>query len=187
MGSSNIILYCEKGTNLMKFRGALVAAMAGAVLILSGCGGGSAARLLPPVEIPALNPEPQQFRTSTSFVDGVLSVDVPASGGRTRTLDTIRHREASWGRFLSRPVQPNHSSREWLLAENHYDGKILVYAVVSWNDADPADYLAAGWWLTYPPDVPYWKFESATRGVFLDGPEVDPARPPDLPLTGTAS
>ena len=51
----------------------------------------------------------------------------------------------------------------------------------------PADYLAAGWWLTYPPDVPYWKFESATRGAFLDGPEVDPARPPDLPLTGTAS
>lgn len=171
----------------MNFHGALVVAMAGAVLILGGCGGGRAARPLPPVEIPALTPESQPFRTGTSFVDGVLSVDVRTPDRGTRTLDTVRHREGSWGRFLPRPVQPNHSSREWLLVENHYDGRILLYAVVSWNDADPADYLAAGWWLTYPPDVPYWKFESAARGVFLDGPELDPDGPPDLPLTGTAS
>ena len=143
--------------------------------------------MLPPVEIPVLTPEPQPFRTGTSFVDGVLSVDVRTPDGQTRTLDTVRHRESSWARFLPRPVQPDHSSREWLLVENHYDGKILAYAVVSWNDADPADYLAAGWWLTYPPDVPFWRFESATRGVFLDGPEVNPAEPPDLPLTGKAS
>ena len=71
--------------------------------------------------------------------------------------------------------------------ENHYRGKILLHATVSWHDADPADYLAAGWWLIYPPDVPYWAFEAATRGVFLDGPELNPAEPPDLPLTGTAS
>ncbi len=84
-------------------------------------------------------------------------------------------------------MQPGHSSREWLLAENHNDGKILLYAVVSWNDADPADYLAAGWWLVYPPGVPYHAAESATRGVFIDGPELDPARPPELPLAGTAT
>ena len=71
--------------------------------------------------------------------------------------------------------------------DNHYDGRVFLYAVVSWDNADPTDYLAAGWWLIYPPDVPYWKFESATRGVFLDGPELDPAHPPDLPLAGTAS
>ena len=173
----------------MKFQRVLVVAIAGAVLTLGGCtgGGGDAAGPLPPVEIPTLTPEPQPFRTGTAFADGVFSVDVPTPNGGTRTLDTVRHLEGSWARFLPRPVQPDHSSREWLLAENHYDGEILLYGVVSWNVADPTDYLAAGWWLTYPPDVPFWEFESATRGVFLDGPELDPARPPDLPLTGTAS
>ena len=55
------------------------------------------------------------------------------------------------------------------------------------DSADPNDYLAAGWWLAYPPDVPVWAFEFATRGVFLDGPELDPDEPPDLPLSGTAT
>ena len=157
-----------------------------AISLTAGCVGGGGTPP-PPVPTPTLMPVPQPFRTGTSFVDNVLSVDVRYHDGRTRTLDTIRHHEASWGLYLPRPTQPGHSSREWLLAENHYDGRTLLYAVVSWNDADPADYLAAGWWLAYPPDVPFWEFESATRGVFLDGPELDPAHPPDLPLTGTAT
>ena len=157
--------------------------------LAAGCAGGRSdpAPTAIPVPIPTLTATPQPFRTQTTFVDGVLSIDVRYHDGRTRTLDTIRHREQSWAVHLSRPTQPNHSSREWLLAENHHDGKILLYTVASWNDADPTDYLAAGWWLVYPPDVPIWAFESATRGVFLDGPELDPAKPPDLPLTGTAS
>ena len=173
----------------MKFQRVLVVAFAGAVLTLGGCTGGGEdeAGPLPPVEIPALMPEPQPFRTGTAFADGVLSVDVPTPGGRTRTLDTVRHLEWTSELFLPRPVQPDHSSREWILANNHYDGRVFLYALVSWNDADPSDYLAAGWWLVYPPDVPIPAFEAATRGVFLDGPELDPANPPDLPLAGTAS
>ena len=153
--------------------------------LMAGCFGSSSAP--PPIPIPTLEPTPQPFRTRTTFVDNVLSVDVRYHDGRTRTLDTVRHLDGSWGRFLPRPLQPNHSSREWILAENHYDGRILLYALVDWNDADPTDYLAAGWWLVYPPGAPIWAVDSATRGVFLDGPELDPARPPDLPLTGTAT
>ena len=141
----------------------------------------------PPIPIPTLEPSPQPFRTRTAFVDNALRIDVRYHDGRTRTLDTVRHQERSWGLYLPRPSQPGHSSREWLLAENHHDGKILLYTVVSWNDADPADYLAAGWWLVYPPGAPYHAFDAATRGVFIDGPELDPATPPDLPLTGTAT
>ena len=161
-----------------------------ALLLLSATAGCSGSRPEPPpapIPTPTLTPVPQPFRTQTTFVDNVISVDVRYHDGRTRTLDSVRNLERSWGLYLPRPTQPNHSSREWLLTENHYDGKILLYAVVSWNDDDPADYLAAGWWLVYPPDVPFWDFESATRGVFLDGPELDPARPPDLPLAGTAT
>ena len=153
--------------------------------LTAGCTGGGSPP--PPIPTPTLEPAPQPFRTRTTFIDNVLSVDVRYHGGRTRTLDTVRHLDGSWGRFLPRPLQPNHSSRESILAENHYDGKILLYAVVDWNDADPSDYLAAGWWLVYPAGAPLWEIEEATRGVFIDGPELDPARPPDLPLTGTAT
>ncbi|MDE0330610.1 MAG: hypothetical protein OXL41_01965 [Nitrospinae bacterium] len=156
------------------------------VLLTAGCFGGGGSPP-PPISTPTLTPAPQPFRTQTTFVDNVLSVDVRYHDGRTRTLDTVRHHEASWGIYLPRPLQPNHSSREWLLAENHYDGRILLYAVASWDDTDPADYLAAGWWLVYPPGAPIRAFESATRGVFIDGPELDSANPPDLPLTGTAT
>ena len=149
-----------------------------------GSGGGSAP---PPIPTPTLTPTPQPFRTRTTFVDNVLSIDVRYHEGRTRTLDTVRHQQASWGLYLPRPLQPGHTSRELLLSENHYDGRILLYTVVDWDDDNPADYLAAGWWLVYPSGAPYYAVESATRGVFVDGPELDPARPPDLPLTGTAT
>ncbi len=162
----------------------IIVVMAGWIMALSGCGGGGS---LPDIPIPELTPEPQPFRVQTSWIDGVLSVTVPTEDGQTRTLDTVRHRDRTWGRFLSRPLQPNFSSREWLLADNHYDGRILLYAVASWDSTDATDYLAAGWWLAYPPGVPYSEFEDATRGVFIDGPELDPATPPDLPLTGTAT
>ena len=156
------------------------------VLLTSGCfgGGGSAP---PPIPTPTLMPVPQPFRTQTTFVDGVLSVDVRYHDDRTRTLDTDRHRDGSWGLYLPRPLQPGHISRESLLSENYYDGRIVLYTVVDWDDADPSDYLAAGWWLVYPSGAPIRAVEYATRGVFIDGPELDPARPPDLPLTGTAT
>ena len=179
--------------NLTTLRRMLVVAVAGALLSLSGCVGvgevadEEEAAPLPPVEIPELTPEPQPFRTATSFVDGVLRIDVPTPGGPTRTLDTVRDVEWSGGVFLPRPVQPGHSSREWVLVDNHYDGRVFLYALASWHAGDPTDYLAAGWWLLYPPEVPLWRFEAATRGVFVDGPELDPADPPALPVAGTAT
>ena len=160
------------------------------LVLLSLTAGCSRDRLEPPpvpVPIPTLEPTPQPFRTQTTFVDNVISIDVRDSDGRTRTLNTALHGAGSWAHYLPRPLQPNHSHREWILTDSHYDGLVLLYTVASWNAADPADYLAAGWWLVYPPDTPLDDFESATRGVFLDGPELDPASPPDLPLTGTAT
>ena len=158
------------------------------ISVTAGCS--SAPPEPPPVEIPAptLAPVPQEFRAQTAFVDNVLSVDVRYPEGRTHTLSSDLHQIGSWSQYIPRPPLPNHSSREWVLSNNHYDGKVLLYVTASWNDDDLGDYLAAGWWLVYPPEAPnYRDFESATRGVFIDGPELDPASPPDLPMTSTAT
>ena len=160
------------------------------LLSMLGCsfGGGGGGNEMPPVtEIPTLAPQPQPFRTSTTYQDGVLSIDVRMPEGGARTLDTRLNADYTWELFLPRPVQPNHRSREWLLTENHYDARIMLYAVASWDDDNPADYLTAGWWLIYPPGTYYREFQKAERGVFIDGPELDTSDPPDLPISGTAS
>ena len=51
-------------------------------------------------------------------------------------------------------------NREWFLAENRHDGRTILYTAVEWDDDDPADYLAVGWWLHYPPGVSISDFES---------------------------
>ena len=81
----------------------------------------------------------------TSFADGVLRIDLTTPDGRTRALDTVRNPDWTSGTFLSRPVQSGHSSREWILTDNHYDGRAFLYALASRDNADPTDRLAAGW------------------------------------------
>lgn len=162
-------------------------ALAALLFLTTGCSFGGGGSEMEPVPMPILTAAPQPFRTQTTFVDGVLSIDVRLQNGETETLDTRQNRDYSWELYLPRPVQPNHRSREWLLAQNHYDGRIMVYALASWNNDNPDDYLAAGWWLIYPPGTPFWEFEDAARGVFMDGPEIDPMNPPDLPIDGTAT
>ena len=159
-------------------------AAAGWLMALGGCSGPPGP--LPDIPVPELMPEPQPYRAQTGFADGVLRIGVPTPDGGVRTLDTVHNTDWTGALYLPRPVQPGHSNREWILSDNHRDGRVILYALVSWDAADPTDYLSAGWWLTYPPDAPSWEIESAARGVFLDGPELDPANPPALPIEGTA-
>ena len=66
----------------------------------------------------------------------------------------------------------------------------MGYAVVSWNDDDPTDYLSAGWWIHFAnqryPDIDPFHPDSSVY-VFIDGPETDPRHQPALPMEGTAS
>ena len=60
------------------------------------------------------------------------------------------------------------------------------YIGVIWNSDDVAEHSVWGYWLRsdgnpYEPGV---EFEA---GAFVDGPEIDPANPPTLPSSGTAS
>ncbi len=128
-----------------------------------------------------------RFRTRTAFENGVISVDAPRKEGSTRTLTSAAHRLYEWALYLPAPPIPGFVSREWFLAENRHDGKTILYTAVEWDNDDPSDYLAVGWWLHFPPGVPGDEFEAAERGVFIDGPELDRSNPPAMPLSGTAT
>ena len=59
---------------------------------------------------------------------------------------------------------------------------------MSWDGDAPADYLMAGWWAEFQgQQYPDLSFEDTIAYAIVDGPEIDPGNPPELPVTGRAS
>ena len=121
-----------------------------------------------------------EFVRTTAFDGNVLTVDL-SSDGATLKLNTLRDAIAT---EAFRSLIPNQSGRSWVLRNAAYDSTSLVYAVVSWDNNDPTDYLAAGWWVHVPLDTN--DPASVQRAVFIDGPEIDTNDPPTMPVAGKA-
>ena len=120
------------------------------------------------------------FSRTTSFDGDKLTVFVRDGEDGKLHLNTMRD-AVETNEF--RPQIPNHSGRSWVLRNTAHESTTQVYALVSWNNEDPTDYLAAGWWLHQGEDDRY-----PERAIFFDGPEIDPVmNPPELPVTGTAN
>ena len=83
---------------------------------------------------------------------------------------------------------PGHQARDWTFIKDTEDGTSVVYALVSWDPGDPADYLMAGWWAEFPGQhLPELSFKDSAQYAIVDGPEIDPTTPPELPLDGQAT
>lgn len=85
-------------------------------------------------------------------------------------------------------IVPGWRVQAWTMRKDGEKGTSLVYAVASWAPENPDDYLMFGEWIQLLPVA-----EGAERdwddvevyGI-VDGTEIDPAHPPDLPVSGTA-
>lgn len=90
-------------------------------------------------------------------------------------------------RYAETPI-PGHRSRDWTFLKETDVGTSVAYALVSWDEDDPADYLMAGWWAEFhdqrPPEL---ALENTTTYAIFDGPEIDPSSPPELPIAGQAT
>ena len=85
-------------------------------------------------------------------------------------------------------VIPGHQARDWTFVKDDEIGTSVVYALVSWDPENPADYLMAGWWAQFPDQhLPQLTFAGSQQYAIVDGPENDPASPPELPLSGQAT
>ena len=88
----------------------------------------------------------------------------------------------------SETLIPDHVARDWTFLKETGGGTALAYALVSWDEEDPADYLMAGWWAQFhgqrPPDL---SLADSDQWAIVDGPEIDPSAPPELPLGGRAT
>ena len=126
------------------------------------------------------------FERNTSFDGEVLRIELPREDGGTEKFSSGRDEwfSSSWAPFI-----PNHVGRRWGLIKAASDHTSLAYAVVSWDNDDPTDYLAVGYWLRFPGTVSrrFRSLSDAENTPFFDGPEVDPSLPPRLPISGTAT
>ena len=142
-----------------------------------------------------VSPEPPppegrvSFERNTSFDGEVLRLEFPREDGGTEKFSTLRDTEFTL--YSDSSFIPNHVGRNWWLVKTATEGTSIVYAGVSWDNDDPTDYLALGYWIHFPGEHPgyRWNFNLAQARYtpFFDGPEFDPSDPPRLPISGTAT
>ncbi len=122
-------------------------------------------------------------KASVSF-DGrnaVVTI-VRADGSRLR-LDTSRDRDER--EFLD-TVLPGYTYRgDYLYGRTGNDATYIASVYTNWNNDDPADWLAGGYWMHFEGDA--GDLSGAEVGAFMDGPEISISDPPDLPRGRTAT
>ena len=131
---------------------------------------------------------PIRFERNTGYDGSVLTIfgdPDPDKPNARPELTTARNALDRGEPF--RPNMPGHSGWRWNLLNLGQDGTTYAYAAISWHDDDPMDYLAAGYWFHYPRPLPGPDAEGIDAAGFVDGPELDPIQPPDLPLEGRAT
>lgn len=125
------------------------------------------------------------FGRNSEFQGPWLRVYLDLKDGREVSVNT---EDDAVSTGTERSPIPGHQARYWRFVQQEPEGTSYVYALVSWDGDDPADYLMAGWWAHFdgeqPPDLTYGNLYEYS---ILDGPELDPEAPPELPVAGTAS
>ncbi len=119
---------------------------------------------------------------SASFNGRDTRVTVRRVDGSQLALDTATHRI---GRVPYDPVLPGYSYRGDLLLTYTGSSATLAAVYTNWNNVDPTDYLAGGYWLHLNGRTNPLMITGAEAGSFVDGPEISGS--PTLPRLGTAT
>ncbi len=125
------------------------------------------------------------FGRNSEFAGPKLRVFLMLEDGREVSVNTTD--DAVDSRSAVTPI-PGHQARDWTFVKDVEEGTSVAYALVSWDGDNPADYLMAGWWAEFPEQhFPELSFRDSIQYAIVDGPEIDPSNPPQLPLEGQAT
>lgn len=119
-------------------------------------------------------------RASTDFDGDRLIASIMRENAAPLSFDTATDTVDS----VDLPYISGYTLRTWALVDVTDDGASVSYHLVNWNNADPMDYLAAGYWIHLGGEVQPLQFSDAEAGVFVDGPELSTLTPPVLPESG---
>ncbi len=115
-------------------------------------------------------------------IRGDTRVTVRRTDGSQLVLDTATHRLV---RVTYDPVLPGYSYRGDALLTYTGSSATLAGVYTNWNDVDPTDYLAGGYWMHLKGRTDPLTITGTEIGAFVDGPEI--SSPPTLPRLGTAT
>ena len=122
---------------------------------------------------------------NSDFTGPRMEVVIELEDGRRATVNSLD--DAVDTRPAATPM-PGHQARDWTFLRETEHGTSIVFAVTSWDPANPADYIMAGWWAEFPGQhPPHLDVNQAARYGIVDGPEIDTRYPPDLPVDGQAT
>ena len=125
------------------------------------------------------------FERNSEFQGPHLRVFLTLKDGTEVSVSTTD--DAVQTRPAETPI-PGHQARDWTFVKDTGNGTAVAYALASWDGNAPADYLMAGWWAQFPgQELPDLSFADSEQYAIVDGPEIDQARPPELPLAGRAT
>ena len=134
-------------------------------------------------------------QSSSSDGSGVTTDTASASFDGRHIRVTVDRRRGSSLRFDSEtnaidsadfdPATEGYSGRIYALVDPTDSGISTALVHTRWNDADPTDYLAGGYWIFIEADLGAPDLFIVGVGAFVDGPEL--AGTPTLPDLGTAS
>ena len=120
---------------------------------------------------------------STSFDGSNVQLTVRRADGSSLRLNSASHREDS---VSGASDIPGHDTIRGDLLLDYSNTRATAAAVyVSWDNADPTDYLAGGYWLHARGDFSTATITGIEVGAFMDGPELD--GPASIPVNGSAS
>ena len=189
-----------------------VTAALAAVIILTGCGGGggssdptematsptTATELRSAIRSTATNlasdvrisfgsvvatTDPNVTGIDTEFRNGRVTTTASRRGAPAITLDTDNSYYDS-GMLVSTTISPQgRSGRTRHVFDRTSSTATLGLVAIDWNNSDPNDYMAGGYWLHARAGNPL----TVEAGAFVDGPELDLSNPPDMPVSGSAS
>ena len=127
-----------------------------------------------------------RFERNSEFSGPSLRVFVTLEDGSRVSVNTADDAVDTRARPT---IIPGHQGRDWTFIKDVEEGTSVAYALVSWDPQPaPADYLMAGWWAQFPGQhLPELSFSDSVQYSIVDGPEIDPADPPELPLEGQAT
>ena len=121
---------------------------------------------------------------TASFDGHNLAFAVTRGDGSGLQLDSAAHAVADLTSDGSSPV-PGYTGRDWYLLDYTPISASVAYAAVSWDNTDPTDYLAGGYWMHFEGHLPSLAIREVEVGAFVDGPELSGDRA--LPKLGTAT
>ncbi len=119
---------------------------------------------------------------STTFDGTNVSLTVTREDGSSLALDSSAH---EYEKGYSNPGIIGYSGRSHTLLDFTNNSLSAANVAVIWENDDPLDYLAGGYWLHLEGNVGTGRITGVEVGAFADGPELSGASPV-IPILGTA-